>query len=100
MNDWRVTELVSSQDSKQTVSLLYLVSEVLREAELAQEPWGLQACLCNPITLLVWGFFVLNIGIIRTYSELKLTPNFKPVIIALEEFCKESSYSITWRVPS
>lgn len=43
------------------------------------------------------GFFFftfLDVGIIRKYSELKLTANFKPVITALEH-SKESFYCIT-----
>lgn len=44
------------------------------------------------------GFFFftfLDVGIIRKYSELKPTANFKPVITALEERSKESFYCIT-----
>lgn len=39
-------------------------------------------------------FTFLDVVIIRKYSELKLTANFKPVITALER-SKESFYCIT-----
>lgn len=49
----------------------------------------------NPITLDFFFFFTfLDVVIIRKYSELKLTANFKPVITALER-SKESFYCIT-----
>lgn len=69
------------------------VSVLLGERGLAQELCGFQAWKG---TQLPWIFFFtfLDVGIIRKYSELKLTANFKPVITALER-SKESFYCIT-----